>query len=111
MPISRELVEGQTAQSLLSGQLDGISCLLLKTNKGNIKERGERKGSGKQRKLEFLNGLLYQPDLHSLHQQPGHLSSIPSKEPASRYSASFLAYLSHLQLVSQPDFFPQFLLH
>lgn len=30
MPVSRELVEGQTAQSLLSGQLVGISCLLVK---------------------------------------------------------------------------------
>lgn len=30
MPVGRELVEGQTAQSLLSGQLGGISCLPLK---------------------------------------------------------------------------------
>lgn len=29
MLVGMELVEGQTAQSLLSGQLDGISCLPL----------------------------------------------------------------------------------
>lgn len=66
----------------------------------------ERKDREKQRKLDFLNGLLYQSHLHSLHQQPGQLSATPSKEPASRSSASLLAYLSHLQPVSQPDFSP-----
>lgn len=66
MLVSRELGEGQTAQSLLSGQLDGISCLPSKDDKGNAKERWERKDSEKQRKLDFLNGLLHHPVVHSL---------------------------------------------
>lgn len=54
--------------------------------------------------------MLYQPDLHSFHLQPGQLSPSPSIRSLHLFLWP-LAYLSQLQPVFSACIFPQFLLH
>lgn len=56
--------------------------------------------------MDFLNGLLYEPDAYSLCQQPGQLSPTPIKKLVSRTLPLFLHTCSTCRGFSEPDFFP-----
>lgn len=54
--------------------------------------------------MDILNGLLYQPDAHSLCQQPGQLSPTPIKKLVSCTLSLFFPICSTCNGFSEPNF-------